>query len=116
MVMSKEVVTRALDTVRMASTTGKIRKGVNEATKSVERGIAKFVFIAEDVEPKEIVMHLPVICGEKQIPFMFVPSKDDLGKAAGIPVPTSAISIVDAGEGASALKNLAGSVAAEMKE
>ncbi len=112
----REIVTKALDTVRMASTTGKIRKGVNEATKSVERGIAKFVFIAEDVDPKEIVMHLPVICEEKQIPFIFVPSKEDLGKSAGIPVATSAISVIDAGEGSAALKSLSNAVAELKKE
>lgn len=106
MAASKELVTKVLETINAAASTGKIRKGVNEATKSVERGIAKLVVIAEDVDPKEIVMHLPAICDEKQIPYFSVPSKDNLGKAAGIPVATTAISIIDAGEAANALKSL----------
>lgn len=87
-----------LEVIETARETGKIRKGVNEATKAVERGIAKLVVVAEDVDPKEIVMHLPALCDEKKIPLHKVPSKNDLGRAAGLDVSTAAIAVVDAGE------------------
>ena len=76
---------------------GKVRKGVNETTKAIERGQAKLVFIAMDVNPPEIVMHLPPLCEERGVPYLFVPSKEALGKAAGIERPASSAAIVDPG-------------------
>ncbi len=95
----QEVVDRALEAVKRAKETGKIKKGTNEATKAVERTHAKLVVIAEDVQPEEIVMHLPILCDEKKIPYIFVPSKKALGEAAGLQVPASAVAIVDPGQG-----------------
>ena len=74
---------------------GKVKIGVNETTKAVERGNAKLVLIALDVSPEEIVMHLPVLCEEKGVPYSYVPNKKDLGKAAGIDVSASSVAIVD---------------------
>lgn len=87
-----------LELIETARETGKIRKGVNEATKAVERGIAKAVVVAEDVDPPEVVMHFPLLCDEKKVPLLKVPSKSELGRAAGISVSSAAVAIVDAGE------------------
>jgi len=92
-----ELVKATLEVVRMARESGKVRKGVNEVIKSVERGQAKFVVIATDVDPPEIVAFLPTLCDEKKIPYMFVGSKKELGEAAGINVAASSVSIVDPG-------------------
>ena len=81
-----------------AKKTGKIEKGTNEVTKAVELGTAKLVLYAADVSPKEIVAHLPVLCKEKNIPCFEVDSKQKLGMAVGIPVPTASIAVIDAGE------------------
>mgnify|MGYP000341892318 CR=1 FL=1 len=94
----KELSERVLQAVELARNTGKIKKGMNETTKAVERGEAKLVIIAEDVEPEEIVMHLPVLCDEKKIPYVYVPSKQELGRAAGIDVAASSACIIDEGE------------------
>lgn len=75
---------------------GKLRIGVNEVTKAIERGEAKLVLIAQDVEPKEIVMHIPVLCDEKGITYSFVKTKKELGEKAGIDVPASSVAIIDA--------------------
>ena len=104
--VSKEDADKALQLVQVARDTGKIRKGTNESTKAVERGIAKLVVIAEDVEPPQIVAHLPIICEERKIPYLFVPSKIELGKSCGIDVGSAAVSIVEAGEGNAALSEL----------
>jgi large subunit ribosomal protein L7Ae len=72
-----------------------IRKGVNEATKNVERQKAKLVVIAGDVDPPQVVFHLPLICNEKNVPYVFVDTKDDLGKAAKLSVGCSAIAVVN---------------------
>ena len=83
--------------VERARKTGKIDKGTNEVTKAIELGIAKAVFYASDVEPKEIVAHLSILCKEKGIPCVEVDSKQKLGIAAGIKVGTASIAIIDAG-------------------
>lgn len=88
----EDVQKEILDMVAKAK---KIRKGANEVTKAVERGIAKLVVIAEDVKPEEIVAHLPPLCEEKNIPYAYVSSKQDLGKAAGIEVASSSVAIIE---------------------
>ena len=86
------------EAVEVARTTGKIKKGVNEVTKALERGTAKFVVVAKDVTPAEVIMHLPLLAKEKNIPCVEVPSKEQLGAAAGLTVSTGAIAIVVEGE------------------
>ena len=84
--------------VEVARKTGKIDKGTNEVTKAVERGTAKLVVVAEDVQPKEIVQHLSVLCEERGIPHAIVDSKKKLGLAAGIAVSTASIAVVEEGD------------------
>ncbi len=103
----KDLVPKILELVQMSrSTGGKLRKGVNETTKAVERGEALFVVIAEDVNPPEIVAHLPLLCEDKGIPYAYVPSKEELGKASGLEVSASSVAIVDAGQAKSLLEAL----------
>ena len=101
-----EVVTNILEALSVAKDTGKLRKGVNEATKSVERRAAKLVVMAEDVQPEEILIHMPSLCEEKGIPYAYVKTKKDLGGAVGIGVGTSTIAIEDAGGAAELLQGI----------
>lgn len=94
----KELSEKTYDAVEKARDTGKLKKGVNEATKAIERGVAKLIIMAEDVDPEEVMMHLPVLCDEKKVPYSYVPSKSELGKAAGLEVPTSTIAITQEGD------------------
>ena len=89
---------KVLQAVEIAKNTGKVRIGTNEATKAIERGIAKLVVVAEDVQPKEVVMHISPLCEEKKIPFATVSTKQDLGRAAGINIPTAAIAVIEEGD------------------
>lgn len=84
--------------IETARKTGKIEKGTNEVTKAIEANTAKLVVYAKDVEPKEIVAHIPALCKEKGITCVEVDSKQKLGIAAGINVKASAIAIINAGE------------------
>ncbi len=77
-----------------------LKRGTNETTKAVERGLAKLVYIALDVDPPEIVAHLPLLCKERKVPYIFVPSKAELGKRAGLDVAAASVAIIDPGEGA----------------
>lgn len=94
----EDLAKKAYEALSKARATGKIKKGTNETTKAVERGLAKLVLIAEDVDPPEIVAHLPLLCEEKKIPYIYVPSKAELGKAAGIEVAAASACIIDPGE------------------
>lgn len=108
-----ELAEAALEALRRArESAGKkaIKKGVNETTKAVERGQAKLVLIAEDVDPPEIVAHLPILCDEKAIPYIYVPSKAELGKAAGINVSASSACIIEPGEAAELVEQIIRSV------
>ena len=84
--------------VEKARKTGKVEKGTNEVTKAVERGTAKLVIIASDVEPKEIVQHLPILCKEKNISCEEVDNKQKLGIAVGLNVSCSSVAIIDLGD------------------
>jgi large subunit ribosomal protein L7Ae len=86
------------DIVEKAAKTGKVDKGVNEVTKAVERGVAKFVVIATDIDPKELTQHLPILCKEKEIKFVEADSREKLGISVGINRPTAAIAIIEEGE------------------
>jgi len=94
----EKMATDVYNLVERARRTGKIEKGTNEVTKAIERGTAKFVAYASDVEPKEIVQHLPVLCKEKNVPCFEVDSKQKLGMAVNLPVSTSSIAIIEGGE------------------
>ena len=103
----EELAEKAYEAVKKAAETGKVKKGTNETTKAVERGIAKLVAIAEDVDPPEVVAHLPLLCEEKKIPYVYVPSKKRLGEAAGIEVSAASVAIVEPGEARGLVEDIA---------
>lgn len=102
----KEIVDAAYEALQIANQTGTVRKGTNETTKAIERAQAKLVVIAEDVDPPEVVAHLPILCEERKIPYIFVPSKEKLGTSAGIDVPAAAACINEVGDAAALVKEI----------
>ncbi|MDE1869439.1 MAG: 50S ribosomal protein L7Ae [Candidatus Micrarchaeota archaeon] len=104
--VSKEVSDKVLEAVRIASQKHGIRKGVNEATKSVERGLSSLVVLAEDVEPEEVIMHIPMLCDQKKAHYVYVPTKVALGAAAGLKVPCAAIAIEKTPEAEPLIKDI----------
>ena len=96
--MADDIAQKALEAIEVAKNTGKLKKGTNEATKALERGTAKLVVFAKDVQPAEIVLHLPILAKEKNVPCVEVDSKEELGAAAGIGMPTASVAIVNEGE------------------
>ena len=89
---------KALEALELSRDTGKVKKGTNEVTKMVERGTAQLVFISEDIDPPEIVAHIPYLCEEKGIPYVYIKRQIELGAVCGLDVGTSAAAIVDAGK------------------
>jgi len=102
----KELADKAVEALEIARDTGKIAKGTNEVTKAVERGVAQLILIAEDVDPPEIVAHLPVLAEEKETPYVYLPTKDEIGAAAGLNVPSASACIIDPGESEELIKEV----------
>lgn len=112
MAAEKDLIEKVLEAVEIAKTTGKIKKGINEVTKAIERGKAKLVAVAKDVSPPEIAMHLPLLAKEKNIACVEVPSKEELGVAAGVGVPTASVAIVEEGDAKKVIKEIIESISA----
>lgn len=106
----RELVDAAYEALRQAKQTGKIRKGTNETTKAIERGLSKLTIIAEDVDPPEVVAHLPILCDEKKSPYVYVKSKAQIGNALGMDVGAAAACIIEAGEGTQILEQIVSSL------
>jgi large subunit ribosomal protein L7Ae len=104
--VSKELADAAYEALQIAAKTGSVRKGTNETTKAIERAQAKLVVIAEDVQPPEVVAHLPLLCDERKIAFIFVPNKEKIGTAIGIDVPAGAAAIVKEGDATGLVKEI----------
>ncbi|MGQ9552366.1 MAG: 50S ribosomal protein L7Ae [Candidatus Bathycorpusculaceae bacterium] len=102
----KEIADAAYEALQIATKTGSVRKGTNETTKAIERAQAKLVVIAEDVDPPEVVAHLPLLCEERRIPYVFVPSKEKIGTAVGIDVPAASVCIIREGEAVGLIKEI----------
>ena len=104
--MVEDKVNKALEAIEVARSTGKIKRGANEVTKALERGVAKLVAVALDVEPKEITMHLPLLSKEKNVPFVGIPKKEELGVAAGLEVSTTSVVVTEEGEAKKIIEEL----------
>jgi large subunit ribosomal protein L7Ae len=107
----KDLVSAVYEAVRLAKQSGKVRKGTNETTKSIERGTSRLTVIAENVEPPEVVAHLPILCEERNTAYIFVPSKQQLGASLGIDVGSAAATILEAGEAQHIVEQVVNSIA-----
>jgi len=103
----EELNQKSLEALEIARDTGKIKRGINESTKAIERSLAQLVLIATDIEPPEIAAHIPLLCEEKKIPYTFPANKKKLGRVAGIDVNTSTVAVIDAGDARDLIKDLA---------
>jgi len=82
-----------LDIVQQASHYRQLKKGANEATKTLNRGISEVIILAADTTPLAILLHLPLLCEDKNVPYVYVPSKTALGRACGVSRSVIAASI-----------------------
>jgi large subunit ribosomal protein L7Ae len=106
----RELQDKAYESVENARDSGDVSKGANEVTKAVERGEADLVVMASDVQPEEVLAHVPLLCEEKDIPYTYVHSKDELGVSAGLEVSTSSVAITDPGRSADLINQVADQV------
>lgn len=90
---SKKSTKKAHKLVKKAASVKHIRRGVKEVVKGIRKGETGLAILAGDIYPVDVVSHLPVLFEEKDIPYIFVPSKQDLGAAASTKRPTSVVLI-----------------------
>uniref|UniRef100_A0A1B6HFW1 Ribosomal protein eL8/eL30/eS12/Gadd45 domain-containing protein n=1 Tax=Homalodisca liturata TaxID=320908 RepID=A0A1B6HFW1_9HEMI len=84
---------KILNLIQQALNYQQLRKGANEATKTLNRGQAEFIVMAADAVPLEILLHLPLLCEDKNVPYVFVRSKQALGRACGVSRPVVSCSV-----------------------
>jgi len=82
-----------LDLLQQASHARQLKKGANECTKTLNRGIAEIIVLAADTSPLAILLHLPLLCEDKNVAYVYVPSKSALGRACGVSRSVIAASI-----------------------
>ncbi|KAJ5360581.1 hypothetical protein N7517_009772 [Penicillium concentricum] len=107
--MADEVLAQELlDILQQGTHYRQVKKGANEATKSVNRGVSELIIMAGDTSPLAIVMHLPLLCEDKNVPYVFVPSKMALGRACGVgrPIIAASINTNDASELAAQIRQI----------
>ncbi|KAJ1493781.1 50S ribosomal protein L30e-like protein [Baffinella frigidus] len=88
-----KLVKKILKLVKTSSKTKSVRRGVKEVVKAVRKGEKGVCVIAGDISPIDVISHLPVLCEDNSVPYIFVPSKEALGTAGQTKRPTSCVLI-----------------------
>ncbi|CAI4314649.1 Nhp2 [Saccharomyces cerevisiae] len=91
---SKKLNKKVLKTVKKASKAKNVKRGVKEVVKALRKGEKGLVVIAGDISPADVISHIPVLCEDHSVPYIFIPSKQDLGAAGATKRPTSVVFIV----------------------
>ncbi|XP_049280009.1 NHP2-like protein 1 homolog [Anopheles funestus] len=89
----QSLTSKIMTLIQQAVNYKQLRRGANEATKTLNRGLSEFIVMAADAEPIEIILHLPLLCEDKNVPYVFVRSKQALGRACGVSRPIVACSV-----------------------
>ncbi|KAI8841382.1 50S ribosomal protein L30e-like protein [Chytridium lagenaria] len=92
---SKKLTKKVLKTIRKASKAKSVKRGVKEVVKGLKKGSKGVVIIAGDISPIDVITHVPVLCEESDVPYIYVPSKEDLGTAGATKRPTSVIMLLN---------------------
>ncbi|RKP30902.1 L30e-like protein [Metschnikowia bicuspidata] len=95
---SKKLNKKVLKTIKKASKAKHVKRGVKEVVKALRKGEKGLVVLAGDISPADVISHLPVLCEDSAIPYVFIPSKEDLGSAGATKRPTSCVFIVPDGK------------------
>ncbi|KAH7887735.1 RNA-binding protein [Phlebopus sp. FC_14] len=89
----KKLVKKLHKTIKRASKARQVKRGVKEVVKGIRKGEKGLLILAADINPIDIISHLPVLSEEAEIPYVFVASKEELGHASSTKRPTSCVMI-----------------------
>lgn len=91
---------KVLKLVKKAAKAKAVARGVKETTKALRSRKAgdgpALMVLAGNITPIDVITHVPILCEEAGIPYIFVPRKEDLGAASATKRPTSCV-LVSAG-------------------
>ncbi|XP_075502435.1 H/ACA ribonucleoprotein complex subunit 2-like protein [Primulina tabacum] len=90
----KKLCKRTLKLVRRAAEHKCLKRGVKEVVKSIRRGNKGLCVIAGNISPIDVITHVPVLCEEANIPYIYVPSKEDLANAGATKRPTCCVLVL----------------------
>jgi hypothetical protein len=62
--------------------------------KALRKDLKGFCVIAGNISPIDVISHLPILCEDAGVPYIYVPSKEDLGAASCTKRPTSCMLIL----------------------
>ncbi|CAF1696730.1 H/ACA ribonucleoprotein complex subunit 2-like protein [Brassica napus] len=71
-----------------------LKRGVKEVVKSIKRGQKGICVIAGNISPIDVITHLPILCEEAGVPYLYVPSKEDLAQAGSTKRPTCCVLVM----------------------
>ncbi|KAJ1629292.1 50S ribosomal protein L30e-like protein [Pavlovales sp. CCMP2436] len=111
---SKRLTKSLLKVIQKASAAKLVRRGVKEVVKALKKDEKGLCIIAGDISPIDVICHIPIYCEEKQVPYIYVPSKEELGAASQTKRPTSIV-MIKAGSDAE-LKSLIDECVSEVKK
>ncbi|KAH7026006.1 50S ribosomal protein L30e-like protein [Microdochium trichocladiopsis] len=110
---------KILKTVRKAAKSKTLKRGVKEVVKSLRKSPAAgpnntafpgVVVLAGDISPMDVISHIPVLCEDVNVPYIFVSSRAELGAAGSTKRPTSVVMVTEkrtGGKAASASATIA---------
>lgn len=75
---SANTVKRIQKMIKEKRQTPKLHRGIKHCQKAVVRCPKGLLILCADITPMDLITHLPGICEEKNIPYIFVGSKQDL--------------------------------------
>ncbi|CAA0810979.1 H/ACA ribonucleoprotein complex subunit 2-like protein [Striga hermonthica] len=90
----KKLCKRTLKLVRRAAERKCLKRGVKEVVKSIRRGNKGLCVIAGNISPIDVITHVPILCEEADIPYIYVPSKEDLANAGATKRPTCCVLVL----------------------
>merc|ERR1719336_3146487 len=93
-IITDKLLARALKLVKKAVSEKQFRRGVPECTKAIRKGQKGICFLAADIHPMDVFAHVPVLCEEKGIYYVYVKSRHELGAACQTRRPISLIMVM----------------------
>ncbi|CAN4086201.1 unnamed protein product [Withania somnifera] len=90
----KKLSKRTFKLVRRATEHKCLKRGVKEVVKSIRRGHKGLCVIAGNISPIDVITHVPLLCEEADIPYIYVPSKEDLANAGATKRPTCCVLVL----------------------
>ncbi|XP_057517393.1 H/ACA ribonucleoprotein complex subunit 2-like protein [Amaranthus tricolor] len=91
----KKLCKRTYKLIRRAAEQKCLKRGVKEVVKSIRRGHKGICVIAGNISPIDVITHVPILCEEADIPYVYVPSKEDLASAGATKRPTCCVLVLN---------------------